>query len=294
MEQNSRGKGILLALLGASMWGASGASGQFILQNCQFDTGWLVDTRMLLAGMILLIIDAAGHHGDIFSIWKDKTRAKDLILFGVVGLLAVQYTYFASIRAGNAAAATVLQYLMPVVLIAWSVLIRHERLRPVEILCVILAVGGTFLLVTHGSLTSLVIPLPAVLWGLGSAFAAAYYTVKPRNLIREWRAPLVVGWGMFIGGVAFLPFAPPWAFSGIWNLQAGLAYAFIIFFGTVVAFGCYLGSLAYLKPSETGSLGSAEPLTAIILSVAFLGVSFGIIDAVGVAMILGTVFLLSR
>ena len=167
---------------------------------------------------------------------------------------------------------------MPVVLIAWSVLIRHERPRPVEILCVILAVGGTFLLVTHGSLTSLVIPLPAVLWGLGSAFAAAYYTVKPRNLIREWRAP----------------FAPPWAFSGIWNLQAGLAYAFIILFGTVVAFGCYLGSLAYLKPSETGILGSAEPLTAIILSVAFLGVSFGIIDAVGVAMILGTVFLLSR
>ena len=34
-----------------------------------------------------------------------------MILFGLFGMLAVQYTYFASIKEGNAAVATLLQYL---------------------------------------------------------------------------------------------------------------------------------------------------------------------------------------
>ena len=37
-----------------------------------------------------------------------------MILFGLFGMLAVQYTYFASIKEGNAAVATLLQYLAPI------------------------------------------------------------------------------------------------------------------------------------------------------------------------------------
>ena len=39
----------------------------------------------------------------IFGIWKQKSDAIKMILFGLFGMLAVQYTYFASIKEGNAA-----------------------------------------------------------------------------------------------------------------------------------------------------------------------------------------------
>ncbi len=42
---------------------------------------------------------------------------------------------------------------------------------------------------------------------------------------------------MLLGGLALSFLCPPWDFVGIWHLLAGLTYAYIIIFGTVVAFG---------------------------------------------------------
>lgn len=283
-----------MAAAGASMWGGSGVAGQYVLQDCGFSTGWLVVTRMILAGIILLAIDAAQHRDGIFAIWREVKDRREMLIFAILGMLAVQYTYFACIKEGNAAAATVLQYLMPVVIILYTTLSTRKAPRKVELLCVALAVSGTFLLVTHGSLETLAIPAIAVFWGLASAVAAAVYTVTPKRLIRKWRATLVVGWGMLLGGIVLAFAYPPWEFIGTWNLTAGLIYAYIIVFGTVIAFGCYLGSIKYIQPAEAGILGSLEPLSAIILSVAFLGADFSVLDILGTVLILSTVGLLAK
>ena len=208
--------------------------------------------------------------------------------------IPVQYTYFASIRYGNAAAATILQYLMPVIIIGYTTMVTRKLPRYIELVCVAMAVGGTFLLVTHGKLDTLAIPLEALLWGLASAVAAAFYTMQPKRLIRKWRATLVVGWGMLLGGLALMPICPPWMFTGRWDSLSAIIYAYIIIFGTVTAFGCYLGSIKYIQPEEASILGSVEPLSAILLSVAFLNVSFGWMDILGATLVIGTVFLLAK
>ncbi|MBQ1914925.1 MAG: EamA family transporter, partial [Selenomonadaceae bacterium] len=92
-------------------------------------------------------------------VWKDRKDARDVFLFAIFGMLAVQYTYFASIRYGNAAAATILQYLMPVIIIGYTTMVTRKLPRYIELVCVAMAVGGTFLLVTHGKLDTLAIPL---------------------------------------------------------------------------------------------------------------------------------------
>lgn len=227
-------------------------------------------------------------------VWKDRKDARDVFLFAIFGMLAVQYTYFASIRYGNAAAATILQYLMPVIIIGYTTMVTRKLPRYIELVCVAMAVGGTFLLVTHGKLDTLAIPLEALLWGLASAVAAAFYTMQPKRLIRKWRATLVVGWGMLLGGLALMPICPPWMFTGRWDSLSAIIYAYIIIFGTVTAFGCYLGSIKYIQPEEASILGSVEPLSAILLSVAFLNVSFGWMDILGAALVIGTVFLLAK
>lgn len=289
-----RNKGLLMVCLGASMWGGSGVAGQYLLQDCGFSTEWLVVSRMLLAGVIFLAADICLYKESIFCVWTDRQDAKEILLFSILGMLAVQYTYFACIKEGNAAAAAVLQYLMPIIIVGYTAITVRRFPQYLEILCAAMAVGGTILLVTHGSLDSLAISPLALFWGLASAVAAAFYTMQPKRLIRKWRPTLVVGWGMLLGGLALSVVCPPWQFSGSWNTMAALIYAYIIVFGTVVAFGCYLGSIKYIQPAEAGMLGSLEPLAAIIFSMLFLGASFGLMDVLGTALILGTVFLLAR
>ena len=288
-----RNKGLLMAAVGAAMWGGSGVAGQYLLQDCGFTTEWLVVTRLLIAGVLLLLLDLFFYRESIISVWRDRRDAKELIAFAVVGMLAVQYTYFASIKHGNAAAGTVLQYLMPVIIVGYTTLSTRKSPKPVELLCVGMAVLGTFLLVTHCDLGKLSIPAVAVIWGLLSALSAAFYTVQPRRMIQKWRATLIIGWGMLVGGIVLSAICPPWNFTGRWDGLAVMIYAYIILCGTVMAFGCYLGSLKYIRPTEASILGSIEPLTAILLSVLMLHIPFGFMDVLGSALILSTVFLLA-
>ena len=99
---------------------------------------------------------------------------------------------------------------------------------------------------------------------------------------------------MLVGGLLFLPISKPWAFTGIWNTAAALDFAYIILFGTVIAFVCYLGSLQYIQPAETSILGSAEPLSSILLSIALLHITFTPADLLGAISILAAVILLTR
>ena len=56
MQLSNSTKGILLALLGASAWGAMGVAGQNVLQHFSFTPWDLVSLRLLCAGSILLIL----------------------------------------------------------------------------------------------------------------------------------------------------------------------------------------------------------------------------------------------
>ena len=289
-----RTKGMLLVVFGALLWGGSGVAAQFVLQNKGFSAEWLVIVRMLLSGIILLSLDGMTHFGDIFSIWKSRYDSLQLIAFALIGMLGVQYTYFAAIKAGNAATATILQYLMPIVIVLWTVLRYRRRPQLRELFCTALAILGTLLLVTHGSLSSLAISPSALFWGILSAFAAAFYTVQPKYLLSHWRSPLVIGWGMLLGGLAFLPVCPPWNFTGIWDKDACIVFLYIIIFGTIIAFWAYLESIKYIQPTETSTLASIEPLSAIILSALLLNVPFGPVEILGAVCIMSTVFILAR
>ncbi|MDY6267506.1 MAG: EamA family transporter [Selenomonadaceae bacterium] len=289
-----RQNGIACAVTGGVFWGGSGVAGQYLLQDAAFTTEWIVTVRLICGGLILLLIDAVGHHGEIFRVWKDRRNFIELVFFGIFGMMAVSYSYFASIRYGNAAAATVMQYLMPAMMVLY-VTLRHRKLPSgLEIGCVVLAMLGTFFLVTHGDLGTLSIPPLAVFWGVMSAITGAIYTMAPKRMIRAWRASLIVGWGMFIGGIATAVLLQPPLVSGIWEPVSCVALLYLVLFGTVAAVWLYLNSTKYIQPSEAGVLASVEPLTAIILSVVLLGASFGAMDVLGSACILATVAILSR
>lgn len=285
--------GLLMALSSAIFWGISGTCAQFLFEKKSIDPSWLVTWRMILAGIILVVFSLTQEKRNTFLIWKKPSSAIQLLLFGLLGMVAVQYTYFYSISLSNAATATILQYIGPVFVLAYFAFKNRKWPILAEFGALFLALAGTFLLVTHGSLTELVISEEALIWGILSALALAFYTIQPVGLLRLFSPAAVTGWGMLIGGVSFSILTQPWYVSGVWDWQTIAAMGYIVMFGTVLAFYFFLRSVTLIGATTASLLCSVEPLAAALTAVIWLGVSFVGMDWLGTFFILQTVVLLT-
>jgi drug/metabolite transporter (DMT)-like permease len=285
--------GSLLAVFAASLWGISGGCAQYLFQRKGISIDWLVSIRLLVSGLVLLVY-ATAQGMPVLAIWHNRGSAWQMLAFGVLGMLGVQYTYFAVIEASNAATGTVLQYLGPTVIVVYLALRQRRWPLRWEWLALVLALVGTMLLVTHGDLAVLQISPTALFWGLSSACALAFYTVQPVRLLQQHPATLVVGWGMLTGGLVSMVWRQPWPVPGVWDSGTVWAVLFVVFLGTLVAFQAYLLAVQRIGPQRTSLLACAEPLSAALVAVVWLDVPFGGLDVLGSVCIVATIFVLSR
>lgn len=290
-----RNKGILMVLCAAAFWGLSGIAAQLFFEHFQSTPGQLVAIRLLAAGFLMIALQCVLKGTKAaFSIWTDSKDRITLLLFGLLGMLGVQYTFFAAIHYGNAATATLLQYLGPVFIIVF-VSLRLRKLPGVkELTAFLLALAGIFFMTTGGSFQALTITPEALVWGLLSAIASAFYTLYPRKLLAEWGAIPVVGWSMIIGGIGLSLFQPPWLFD--WKQGSLLMYSlllYIVIFGTIIPFYLFLDSLRFVTAARASILSSAEPLTAVFVGIAFLHTPMGLIQLLGSLCIIAAVIVLT-
>ena len=293
MNNKTRLKGMFLVIIGATLWGISGTVAQYLFQKKGFTAEWLVVARMLASGIILTLYSFIKGNKNIIKIWTNKKDVFSLIIFSILGMLGVQYTYFASINYGNAATATILQYLSPVIITCYLAIKSKKFPHFQQLLAIILAMIGTFFIITKGDMNNLSISKLALFWGIASAFASALYTLQPISLLKKYDSTTVVGLGMLLGGISFSFIHNPLNFSGEISLDSIIAIAFVIIFGTLIAFYCYLESLKYIQPTEASILGSLEPLSAAFLSIIWLNVSFAPLQWIGPIFIISTVIILS-
>ncbi len=90
-------KGMLNVLIAAVLWGSSGVCAQFIMQESQMSSPFLTMTRLLFAGLILLMLGFV--HGDrIFRVLQNRRDALSLLFFSLFGALTVQFTFLMTIE----------------------------------------------------------------------------------------------------------------------------------------------------------------------------------------------------
>ncbi|MDO5519036.1 MAG: DMT family transporter [bacterium] len=293
MKLKQRSKGVLLVVIATMLWGVSGTVAEFLFKEQGFNAEWLVDIRLLASGILLLAYASYKKDTSVREIWTCKKDWISLFVFSILGVVGAQYTYFACISYSNAATATILQYLNPVIITCF-VTIRMKKLpNKTEMLAICLAIIGTGFIITKGDLHSLSISGMALFWGILSAFASAVYTLQPISLLKKYSSIAVIGWGMLIGGILFAFVRAPWQFTGTISPVSILGVLFVVLFGTLIAFYCYLESLNYIKPTEASILGCIEPLSAAFLSVLWLKTPFGFFDFTGTACIIITIMILS-
>ena len=292
MKKNDN-TGMLSTFVGGTLWGINGVMGNYLFLNKNVTTPWLIPYRLILAGFLLLGYLYYKKGSKIFDVLKNPKDLFQIVLFGFIGMLGTQYTYFSAIQFSNAAIATVLTYFGPTLVLIYMCLREKRKPLKYEIVSICLSSFGVFLLATHGDITSLQISFKALFWGILSALSVVFYTVQPESLLKKYGASIVVAWGMMIGGIFIAFVTKPWNINVTFDFITFLVLMLIIVFGTIIAFILYLTGVNIIGPTKASIIACIEPVAATICAILFLGVTFDFLDVIGFLCIISTIFIVA-
>lgn len=285
--------GIILTLLGATLWGVSGTSVQFIGNFRNMNLEWLLTMRLITAGLLTVLYGWIRQGNAIFNVFRNWRDTLGLIIFGVFGMALCQYTYFRSIVIAGAGIATVLQYLAPSMIIIYLLVRYGKRPSTGEIISVILALAGTICLMGNNGFSFESFRSDVLFWGLLSAVGVAVYSVSPVRLLATYGTIPIVGFGMLLSGlVAAVLFQQPHSYA-TWDVWTVVGCFNVVFLGTIVSFNAYLEGVKRIGAVSGSILSSIEPISAAFFGWALLGNQFNWVGILGMAMIITTVIIIA-
>lgn len=284
---------ILITLAGGILWGASGVFGQYLFENNGFTSGSLVPLRLTTAGALLLIFDFFRYRKQTLAVFRSKRNCLDLAVFSLVGVSLCQFSYFFTIEHSDAAVATILQYLSPVFIIAYSALVGKKAPRAFEIIALIFALVGVFLIVSEGDIRALRINPLALVFGIITALSVSVYNLQPKRLMQSFSTNIILGWGMLLGGILLSIIMRPWQYRVRLDSTAIIALFAIIVGGSILGFCFYMYGVKKLGAVYASMLAAIEPVAATVLSAVWLHTKFSFIELIGFLLIFSTIFIIA-
>ena len=281
-------KGSLMVITAGIAWGFSGVSGQYLMAH-GVNVNLLTSLRLLLSGILLTASVFFRQRDKLVQAIKDRKTLVSIALFALFGLVLNQYAYLSAIQYTNAGTATVLQYVTPVIILAF-VCAKYRRFpTAAELVAIIMAIVGTFTIATHGQIRELAITPLGLFWGLFSAVTYAIYILLPAKAIEKWGSLIVIGLGLLIFPIAIQAWKYKLPLTG-GNL---LALFGLVFIGTVFAYTVFLKGTTMVGAVKGSLLASVEPIASVILTVLIMGDRFFAIDVVGMFLIVLAVIIIS-
>ena len=281
-----------MVIIAGICWGISGVSGQYLMAN-GMDVNLLTSLRLLVSGIFITGIAFVTQKERLLQAIKKKHVIFGIILFSIFGLTMNQYAYLTAIYYTNAGTATVLQYLTPVLILAY-VCLRNKRLpSKTELLAMIFAILGTFIIATHGQFDSLAITPKGFFWGLLAAVTYALYILIPVKLIQEWGSLIIIGLSMLLGGLVFSIGTRSWQSEIHFSAGIWLALFGIIGIGTIFAYTVFLKGTTIVGAVKGSLLASVEPVASVILALIIMHEVFYPIDFLGMFLIILAVVTIS-
>ncbi|GEK27700.1 DMT family transporter [Furfurilactobacillus siliginis] len=291
-SQTNYSKGIFWAAFASTMWGISGTILQYISQTQNIPATWFLSVRTLGAGIILLVIGLFREGTHIFDLFKSWRLVGWLVAYSLLGLMANLFTFYMSIKTGNAAVATILQYLSPLFIVLGALVFKKQIPLRSDLIAFGVALVGVFLAITRGNIHTLSVPVASLIWGALSGVTAACYVVLPRPIVEKHSPIVVLGWGMLISGVLFNLWHPIWVDTPPINGRLVIAILSVILIGTVLAFSTLLYSLNFAPSSAISIVDAVQPVVTFILSIIFFHLQISLVEVIGSVLVIVAVYLL--
>ncbi len=225
-----------------------------------------------------------------------------VVVHGLVGVAALQWTYFVAIDRLPVGMALLLEYQAPILVALWARFVQHERVRPRMWLGLALAWGG--LAAATGIWRGLELDGIGILAGLGAAVCFATYFLIGEHGVGRLDPLRVILWSFLCATIGLNVLHPLSATR--WDLldervsllgrlgehtaPVWAVLAWIVVVGTVLPFGVELSALRHLSATTVTMVAMLEPIGVSALGWVWFAES---LDAValtgGVAVVAGIV-----
>lgn len=156
--------GVILALVSAAAFGFSGPFAKSLMA-----AGWsltAVVTARLATGAAVMVVAACIAAPGWFS--EARRHAKVVVLYGIIPVAGAQFCYFGAVRHMSVGVAMLLEFLSPILVIAWTWMITRHRPHTRVLAGATLALLGMLLVLNIFS-GARVEPV-GIAWGLGQRY----------------------------------------------------------------------------------------------------------------------------
>lgn len=266
MEVRAKRQAFGLLLVTFFIWGSVYVGGRLISQDL---SPALVACLRCATAMVPLLLMARRHLGTKI----DREDWKYFFLIGALGYFATFFLIQLGISLTGATMASLINALNPVSVTILAALLLKERITPVKVLCLILALAGTVIITQGAGSQGEVLGMAAVLvsvvtWGFASVFM--------RRLTAKYPAVLVTTYGMAISLLFHIPAGllsalgqPP-----VFSPRAALAILYLGVFGSGVAQYTWTKCLSILPASTCSLFYPLQPAFSALLGALILGETF--------------------
>jgi drug/metabolite transporter (DMT)-like permease len=211
-----------------------------------------------------------------------------LVGMGALGYVGQSYMYLTAINYASAGLVALLLYLYPFFVTILSVIFLRERVTPIKIIALILALTGTAL--TVGPVSGQMI---GALMAIAAALIYSIYIIVGTNVMKhvspvQSSTVIFASAGLIFGILAFA--------SGIHlpeTTSGTLAMLGIIFVSTIIPVVMFLAGLERVGPVNAAMLSTLEPVVTVLLAMWLFGDKLLPIVLLGGGLILVAVILLT-
>lgn len=282
-------KSHICIIAAAALWGCIGIFLK-LLTAAGLGTMQAVAVRVILAAVLyaafLLITDRKAF----------RIRPRDIWMFvgtGICSLVFFNWCYFScikSIEGGGLGIAAVLLYTAPIFVMIMSAIFFREKLTPVKLVALALTFAGC-LLVTGVVGSRAAIPTKAILYGLGSGFGYALYSIFGKAATKRYGSKTVTVWSFILGAVAVVPFLFGVEWSGLATAQGIFGALGISVLCCILPYLLYTEGLKSVEPGRASVMATVEPVVAAIVGI-FYGEMPTALRIAGMALVIGAIVLM--
>ena len=294
----ARRSGLIFAVISAICFGFSGP-----LAKAFIDAGMsplqAVWIRLGGSAVVLFALTAAINP---HALVVPRSRWPFVIAYSAVGFAAVQALYYATVSRLAVGVAILLEYLSPVLVVAWVRLIRRVHLARTAMVGAVLALVGLACVVEVWQ--GLRIDGLGLLLGLGTAASAAVYFLLSQNAGDGLHPLGSLSWGTLGATLVLLPLARPWHLPwhvltgdlslGARMLPAALAASWLVLIATVAAYAASVAALRRLTAAIGATVASLEVIATVLIAWGLLGETLGPAQLTGGVIVLVGALLAQR
>lgn len=278
-------------VLASILWGTSGIFVHY-LAPFGFTSLQMTFIRSVVAflSMFLYIL--------IFNRDSFRASGKEVILFSLGGIsfFGTASCYFYSMQATSISTAVVLMYTAPIFVMIYSVLFLGEKLTKIKTVSVVLMIVGCALV--SGVIGGFKFDAKGILFGVLSGISySAYNIITKINMQRKSNPVSANFYGFLAASLVSLLVCNPGVMPALAMQKPVLILPVMLGLGLVTCiFPYFLYTLALrVTPAGTASsLGIIEPMSATVFSILLFNEKLSVFSAVGMILILGAVYLLSK